>query len=527
MSRSLIQFSHLFLSFGLYSLFEGISLSISEGEVFALIGENGAGKTTLLRLFAGDLFPDTGELSRAGFLRVGFLTQEITFEDTEQIVLAYIEEGELSKIERQMDLCLENNQLSEWAAWHEKYEELGGYQKIPLEKVLQGLNIETHLLKQSVDSLSGGQKIRVALAKALCQNPDLLLLDEPTNHLDAESIVWLEKTLRDRKGATVITSHDRKFLNNVCNRLIEIHRGKLSRYGGSYDFYLQEREKEELKQIKTYEAQKEERIFLEQKIKAVTFKKKKTPPPSDRNKMAYDHRGEQHQKSLQRGLDTLKARLADLESNLIPHPRPKSITGLKFIPQPLASSVAMELQGLTKAFGNKTLFSDFTKILCNKDRIILKGANGSGKTTLLGCLAGLTSLDAGRIRITPSAKIAYLDQEVNLLPRNKTPLAYFGEKFQLSEEALRREIHKSAIGGEGLIKRPFATLSVGQRKRLMLLSLILEKPNILLLDEPTNHLDFLTIEAFEEALLHFEGAILTVSHDSTFIEKMATQEWGL
>ena len=256
----------------------------------------------------------------------------------------------------------------------------------------------------------------------------------------------------------------------------------------------------------------------------MTFSKSKPPPPSDRNIMAYDYRGGNHQKSEARRLDALKERLAEIEVNPIQHPRPKSITGLRFIPTPLAAAVAVELEDGSKAFGAKILFSHFSKLLNKGDRVVLTGPNGAGKTTLLKCIAGKIPLDSGQIRIAPTAKIAYLDQEIEELPMDQTPLEYFESRFQLSEEALRRELHKAALGGADLIRRPFASLSVGQRKRLMLLSIILERPNVLLLDEPTNHLDFLTLEAFETALLNFEGAILAVSHDSTFIEKIANQE---
>jgi ATP-binding cassette subfamily F protein 3 len=245
-----------------------------------------------------------------------------------------------------------------------------------------------------------------------------------------------------------------------------------------------------------------------------------------RNIMAYDYRGGNHQKSVRHTLDMLKARLDDIEANPLQHPRPKSIKGLHFAPSLLASPVAIELEEVSKAFGDKILFSHLSKVLRKGDRVILTGPNGAGKTTLLRCMAGLLAIDAGKIRVVPTAKIAYLDQEVALLPMNKTPLEYFKSRFQLSEEDFRSEIHKAGIGGRELIHRPFSTLSVGQRKRMMLLSIVLQKPNVLLLDEPTNHLDFLTLEAFELALLRFEGAILAVSHDATFIEKIATQEWN-
>ncbi|MBI5345587.1 MAG: ABC-F family ATP-binding cassette domain-containing protein [Chlamydiae bacterium] len=526
MSKLLIQFSHLFKSFGSNLIFDDISLSINQGEIFALIGENGSGKTTLLNLLTGTVLPDAGVFSKASNLSIGFLPQEISLPRLDISARAYIEEGPLSELERQMQACLDQpDRLAEWEKLHERYEQLGGYQRLPIEKILSGLKLETSLLDLSMATLSSGQRVRIALAKALIENPDLLLLDEPTNHLDQEILEWLKKTLSCRQGSTIIVSHDRKFLNETCNHLIEIKNGKLSCYGGNYDFYLKEKEKLLEKQIKAFEAQEEERKILKQKIKAITFSEKKAPPPSDRNIMAYDRRGEHHQKFLQHNLDVLKAKLTEIEENLLKHPKPKNIKGLRFSSTPLASSVAIELDNISKAFGEKILFSDFNKRICKGDRIILSGPNGCGKTTLLRCIAGLLSVDAGVIRYAPTAKIVYLDQEVEFLPMGKTPFEYFENRFNLSEEDLRKELHKAAIGGYELLNRPFSTLSVGQRKRLMLLSLILETPNVLLLDEPTNHLDFLTLEAFETALLNFDGAILAVSHDFTFIDKIANQEW--
>jgi ATPase subunit of ABC transporter with duplicated ATPase domains len=528
MSRLFIQFSHLFKSFSSFPLFEDISLSINEGDVFALIGENGSGKTTLLQLLIGTTQADSGSFSRASDLSIGFLQQEIILADSSVSVREFIEGSSLSDLEKEMGACLEDpNRLSEWAELHEKYERLGGYRRIPIEQVLRGLKIESSLLDLPMSRLSSGQRVRAALAKALIENPDLLLLDEPTNHLDQEMIQWLEEALKQRAGACVIVSHDRKFLNASCNRLIEIKNGKLACYGESYDFYLEEQERILERQIKAYEAQEEERADLKQKIKAITFSKGKAPPPKDRNIMAYDKRGEKHQKSLQHKIDAMKGRLEEIEANLLSHPKPKSIKGLKFAESPLASSVAIELDHVSKSYGNKILFSGFCKSICKGDRILVTGPNGCGKTTLLKAIAGKLPLDEGIIRSSPTAKIAFLDQEVELLPMDQTPLQYFESKYQLSEEDLRRELHKAALGGSDLLRRSFSTLSTGQRKRMMLLALVLEKPNVLLLDEPTNHLDFITLEAFEKALLNFEGAVVAVSHDPTFIEKIATQEWRL
>ncbi len=528
MSRLLIQFSHLFKSFGSNPIFEDISLSINEGEHFALIGENGTGKTTLLLMLAGSMQPDSGNLSKAAGLSIGFLPQEIVLSNPSTSMRAFLEGGYLAELEQKMATYLEDpTLLAEWTQLHEKYEQLGGYRRIPIEQVLHGLKLESSLLDLPMSYLSSGQRMRAAMARALIANPDLLLLDEPTNHLDQEMLEWLETVLKQRQGACVIVSHDRKFLNAACNQLVVIKQGKLARYGGSYDFYLAEQDKILERQMKAYEAQEEERSLLRQKIKAVTFSKGKPASPKDRNIMAYDKRGEKHQKSLQHKVDVMKTRLEEIEAHLLPHPKPKSIKGLKFSESPLAPFVAIELEDVGKTYGGKVLFSRFCKSICKGNRILITGPNGSGKTTLLKAIAGIIPLDEGNIRRSPTAKTAFLDQEVELLPMDQTPLQYFKCRYHLSEEDLRRELHKAALGGIDLLKRPFTTLSIGQRKRMMLLELVLEKPNILLLDEPTNHLDFMTLEAFEQALLDFEGAIVAVSHDATFIEKIATEEWKL
>lgn len=517
MSRLLIQLTNVTKSFGHITIFDRISLSIHDGEIYALVGENGAGKSTLLKLLLEGEKPD---------LSIGFLPQEI--EVTSVTARTFLETGILSELEEQMAICLEDpGRLEEWGELHERYEKLGGYRKVPIEKVLAGLKLGADLLDLPMPDLSSGQRVRVALAKAIIENPDLLLLDEPTNHLDGDMLKWLEEALQSRSGATVIVSHDRKFINTICNRVIEIHRGKLTTYGGNYDFYLAEREKQIERQIKAYEAYEEEKSQLRQKIKALTFSKAKATGPTDRDLLAYDRRGGRVQKQEAHALSELKLRLEKLEENPLFHPRPKSISGLHFAPHPLSSHVAIELEDISKSFGNKILFSNLSKSIQNGDRMILKGPNGSGKTTLLRCILGQESIDSGKIRIAPSAKIAYLDQEIDFLPLEKTPLEYFESKFQITEEELRRRLHQSGIGEGELIRRPFSSLSVGQRKRLMLLSLILENPNVLLLDEPTNHIDLLTMEAFESALLAFEGAILAISHDSTFIEKIGKEIWKL
>lgn len=528
MSWLLVQVSHVFQTFDSLSLFNDVSLSVHEGEVLALIGENGSGKSTLLQILAGTRTPDSGNLNKSSNLSIGFLPQEICLHNPSTLLREFLEENSLFDMERKMAACLEDpSRLAEWAELHEKYEQLGGYGRIPIEQVLRGLKLESNWLNLPMAHLSSGQRVRASLAKALIENPDLLLLDEPTNHLDQEMLKWMETALKQRKGACVISSHDRKFLNAVCTQLVEINNSKLTSYGGNYDFYLAERERTIERQIKAFEAQEEERASLRQKIKAITFSKAKPTPPKDRNIMGYDRRGEKYQKSLQQKLGALKERLKAIEANPLSHPRPKGIKGLRFAASPLDSPVAIEIEQVSKGYGSRVLLSNFCKNIYKGDRILVRGPNGSGKTTLLKAIAGIVPLDEGSIRLAPTTKIGFLDQEVELLPMDQTALQYFERQYSVNEETLRRELHKAGLDGTDLLRCRFSSLSTGQRKRLMLLALILEKPNVLLLDEPTNHLDFITLEAFEKALLEFEGAIVAVSHDATFIEKLATQQWSL
>lgn len=530
MSRLLIQCTDAFKSFGTRSLFQGITLSVNQGEKFALIGENGCGKTTLLQILAGQQAFDEGKIQRAKHLTVGILPQEIVIVDPEITVRDYILDPLLKELECKMTR-LENHLddpacLAEWGELHEEYDRKGGYQQLPIEEVLYHLKIDLEV-DLPISSLSCGQRMRATLAKVLINNPDIILLDEPTNHLDQEMVQWLQKMLFNRKGAAIVISHDRKFLNHTCNKLIEIQNGQLASFGGNYDFYLEEREKRLQNQIRAYELQKEELKILKEKLQSITYSRRSHKSSTDNNKIAFNQRGEGHQKSIQRSIENLKSKIEEIERKPLHHPRPKLITGIRFSVTPLNSNVAIAFENVSKSFENKVVLAEFTKTLHKGERVVITGPNGSGKTTILAAAAGFVSIDGGYIHKAPSVKVAYLDQEVMMLPMEQTPLEYYNDHFNLLEEDLIKELYRAGLGDFDLINRPFKTLSTGQRKRLMILSLILSNPNVLLLDEPTNHLDFLTLEALEKVLLSFEGAILAVSHDSTFIEKIATQVWSI
>jgi ATPase subunit of ABC transporter with duplicated ATPase domains len=527
MSQTAVQLVNLHKSFNTNLLFDDISMSINKKDCIALIGENGAGKSTLLKILSKEESQDEGQIFYAPGLRIGFLRQQIDIVDPSLTVRGFIESKELKVLEISMQEKLEAGLLLEWADLHEEYERLGGYQRVPIEKVLNGLKLADVVLDTPMNCLSSGEKVRVALAKCLIDNPDLLLLDEPTNHLDQQMLDYLKTMLLQRQGATLIVSHDRAFLNATCNNLIELHRGKLIRYKGNYNAYLIEKEQNIQRQIQRFEEQAEEKRILKEKIKAMHFSKKAGAVISDRDVLGYNNRGSNHEKSVSRRLNDLKMKLEKLELNPIAHPRAKSITGLLFSNNPTPPGILFELQQIQKSYDSKMLFSNFSKQVYPKQRIIITGKNGAGKSTLLKIIQGLIQPDSGRVRYSEGVKIALLEQEMDPSFGGQSVVNYFCDRFSLLKEDLVRKLHQLALAEGSIIHQPINCLSEGQKKRLMLLDIILQNPNVLLLDEPTNHLDLTTLEALENAINHFEGAVIAVSHDTTFINKIGGEKWNL
>ena len=522
-------------SFGPKNLFTDISLNLSQSDRVGLLGPNGAGKTTLLRLLLGDLEPDVGQVSCSSDLLLGYLPQQVLTEDPAcrarefamQAVagLADIEQ-ELHYVERQLAEASEGALpalLQAYSALQQVFERRQGYSfDQQLAEVLEGLRLSDLNLERSCSSFSGGELSRLRLAGLLVQQPDVLLLDEPTNHLDWQALEWLEEYLSSYPYAVLLVSHDRRFLDRTVNTLLEMEPATqtMSRFSGSYSDYLVEKEQRRQRVQKEYEEYTEEVRRLRSLIKQRTYAKSRPGRCKDGNKMAYDKRGERHQQGESRTIAQARSKLAELEATPIPRPVKRTVVGLRFQPEPLQSSIGMEVRDLFVTVEQRTVVQDWSTVLAAGDRLCIVGPNGSGKTTLLRILAGHSQPVSGSVILNPSARVGYLTQHAEQLPHDQTVLQVYGSLAEGDEAKLRADLAKYGLFGDEQVHLPVQALSLGQRQKLQIALLIASRANVLLLDEPTNHLDLETLSAFEKTLTSFPGIIIAVSHDRWFVEAM-------
>lgn len=537
----LITVTNINKSYGHLPVLHNVSLTLDRGQHMGLVGANGAGKSTLLKIMVGEITADDGDVTLTRGIETGYLPQVMeTFADQtvadliEQAVADLISmEQALRRIEADMataDAATLDLLLAQYGDLTEQFERKGGYeQNHRIEMVLEGMNV-SHLDKnRPAATLSGGEKARVGLALLLLRQPDLLLLDEPTNHLDLSVLTWLESYLHDYAGGLLVVSHDRRFLDNVVNIIVEVdertHTTK--RYSGNYSAYLLAKTQEQEQWITGYAAQQDElkelRRALREKVSTIDQRR----PMRDNDKMQYDYKGARAQQARGSSIQSVKERIARIEANPIPRPPAPLRMNPDFDPQALVNRIPLWASGLTKAFGNRGITDPANFMVNATDRIVIAGANGSGKSTLLKVLAGLYSVDSGEVYIAPTVNIGYLDQEQEGLHLEQTLFESFTEGFTAPVEQLKAELFHYGLFVYDDLQKRVGDLSIGQRRKLQVARLIATRANLLLLDEPTNHLSFEVLEAFEAALLEFPGPILATSHDRYFIERFATRLWEI
>ena len=499
-------------SFGINTVLKNISFTLQHGDRMGLVGVNGCGKSTLMRIIAGLDSPDSGEISLVRGTRIGYLAQQdmvthgaTIWAELEKVYEpVFVMEKRLRVLEAEMEQAhADPGQFarlsSEYDRLTQSFEEADGYAwKSLVTGVLNGLGFKPNQYEQSVDSLSGGEKTRLCLARLLLQKPDLLLLDEPTNHLDMETLQWLENYLAAYKGSVLVISHDRYFLDHVCNCMVEILMGTSEQYAGNYTRYIAQREERFETRIRAYELQQKE-IERQQAIIA-------------RYRMFNREKSIRAAESREKALD----RMEKLEK-----PVDERSIRFQFEARRRTGEDVLMIRDVSKTFGEKHLFSNLDLHVRAGDRIALIGPNGVGKSTLIKLITGEVESDSGDIRFGSNVDLGYYDQHQSSLHPEKTVLDEVWDRFPRMEQSdVRGALGMFLFTGDDVFQ-PIRTLSGGEKGRVALTALMLRKDNVLLLDEPTNHLDMDSREVLEDALSGFRGTIITVSHDRYFINRVA------
>ena len=538
----LLSVANLAKAYGDNQVLNGATFTMHAGDKWGLVGANGIGKSTLVKIIAGEVEQDAGTVQFGPDTEIGYLPQVLTAAEGQtiaQLIAAsqarvHELEARLRALETQMahpegsDL---EQALAEYGHVSEEFERLGGYDREHrVEAVLTGLGVGHLPQDRVVATLSGGEKARVGLAALLLQGPSLLLLDEPTNHLDFAALAWLEGFLAEYRGAMLVVSHDRQFLNATVAAIIEIdeHSREAVFYNGSYDFFAAAKAQAYVRWVEEYAAQQEEihelRRFLRSGLARRVGHNRQA---SDGDKMQFNYRGGRVEESVSHNIRSAQEKLRRIEEDPIPKPPQPLRINPEFDPADLVNKTPLALSQVTVAYGPRVLLDDLTLAVGARDRIVLVGPNGVGKTTLLKVMARRQQPDAGSVTIAASTVIGYLDQEQETLPTSGTLYdAYVGERTGEWEE-LKVELLRYGLFTWPDLLKPVASLSIGQKRKLQIAQLMAARANLLLLDEPTNHISLDVLEQFEAALIDFPGAILAISHDRRFIERVAQQVWEL
>ncbi len=540
MSIEILRIQNLQKYYGAKLILDDVQLSLSRGERAVLVGENGVGKSTLARLILGQELYDKGEINIPSQVQVGYLPQEVDV-DTEITVRDYIERtiGDLNAIrdrlrELETQMGDTNNLdavLAEYGRLQDTFEQRGGYTlDSRLEQIFAGLDLNHIDSSRTMQSLSGGEKTRVGLGALLLQEPDLLILDEPTNHLDFVGLEWLENYLLTYPHALLMITHDRQFINKVATHILDLSAmtHSLTTYYGNYDEYVEARDRQYQQEVDAYHGQVNQMKALRQQMKKEAHGHRKRKKLLDGDKYIKHFQEAQSQRTASKLIRSASQQLAELEANKLDNPRHIWNIQFEFEPAPLTSTEPIRLEQVTMRFGERTLYRDVSGLVRKGDRIAIVAPNGTGKTTLLRLIIGELTSATGKIVVQPSAKVGYLDQEGEQFDESQNIVAVLRDIHSQTDDELLTRLHKSGLFRDShLAQKSVADLSLGQRRKLGLACLIHSRANVLLLDEPTNHLDLMSLEALEDALTQFEGAILAATHDRWFIENVATQVWRL
>ena len=493
-------------------LFIEASTALQRGEKIGLVGPNGAGKTTLFRMIAGQEQPDEGQVAVDRGISIGYFSQDVG-EMAGRSAVAEVMDGagpvsavasELKELEAAMaDPARADDMdgiIARYGEVQARFEELDGYALDGrAREALAGLGFSQEMMDGDVGALSGGWKMRVALARILLMRPDVMLLDEPSNHLDLESLIWLEQFLKAYEGALLMTSHDREFINRIITKVVEIDGGALTAYSGDYEFYEQQRALSDKQQQAQFERQQ---AMLAKEIKFI-----------ERFKARASHAAQ------------VQSRVKKLDKiERVEPPRRRQTVAFEFQPAPRSGEDVVSLKNVHKGYGSKTIYQGLDFMIRRRERWCVMGVNGAGKSTLLKLVAGSTEPDDGTVSVGGSVKMGYFAQHaMDLLDGERTVFQSLEDAFpQAGQGSLRALAGCFGFSGDDVEKR-CRVLSGGEKARLVMAKMLYDPPNFLVLDEPTNHLDLATKEMLIAALSEFEGTMLFVSHDRHFLAALSNR----
>lgn len=518
----ILNVDNLTIYFGFNKLFNNVSFSLNEGESISIVGPNGCGKSTLLKIIAGIIKPDKGQVSIKKGAKLAYLDQTGASIDDNRCVYEILKESfcelnelekSIKKLEDKMNKNTDNQKIiNKYCSLIDRYSNLGGYEiDANINTVIAGLKLDSTILDRSFNELSGGEKTLVQLAKTLIIKPDLLLLDEPTNHLDIERIEWLENYIENFKGAIVIVSHDRYFLDKMCDKILDLESSCGKIYSTNYTGFLEEKERLFEKQMTNY---KEEQLLIKRLETEMKW---------------FAERGmATNSSTLTARARALETRINRIKSNAIIRPVKRNKANINFLKDNKTSNRIISLRNFSVNLSNgKDLIQNITLDVFEGEHIALIGENGCGKSTLVKSIIGINNLNyTGIINIGPSVKIGYISQIISFKDDKQSLLDYFRLSTGLPEQMARQILVGFQFYNDDIKKR-VGSLSGGERMKVKLAELLQNKVNTLILDEPTNHIDIDTKEAFENALKNFSGTLLFVSHDRYFINKFADKIFEL